>query len=67
MFHITTTLFSHYVRTYKYLLERDGGKPILLNVFFDLHGAAGIAQGAVAASRILTRQINLAGVLALPT
>ncbi|KAI0523627.1 hypothetical protein KFK09_006023 [Dendrobium nobile] len=52
------TLCSRYVRTYKYLLERDAGGPVLPNVFSGFHGAAGIARGAVAAARILTGQMN---------
>ncbi|KAL0903114.1 hypothetical protein M5K25_027467 [Dendrobium thyrsiflorum] len=52
------TLCSRYVRTYKYLLERDAGGPILPNIFSGFHGAAGIARGAVAAARILTGQMN---------
>ncbi|PKA64118.1 putative carotenoid cleavage dioxygenase 4, chloroplastic [Apostasia shenzhenica] len=55
------TLCSRYVRTYKYLLERNAGCPVLPNVFSGFHGAAGIARGAVAAARILTGQMNPAG------
>ncbi|KAH0449067.1 hypothetical protein IEQ34_022867 [Dendrobium chrysotoxum] len=52
------TLCSRYVRTYKYLLERDAGGPVLPNVFSGFHGVAGIARGAVVAARILTGQMN---------
>uniref|UniRef100_A0A6V7QYH2 Carotenoid cleavage dioxygenase 4, chloroplastic n=1 Tax=Ananas comosus var. bracteatus TaxID=296719 RepID=A0A6V7QYH2_ANACO len=52
------TLCSRYVRTYKYLLERDAGGPVLPNVFSGFHGAAGLARGAVAAARVLTGQMN---------
>ncbi|KAK8916370.1 hypothetical protein KSP39_PZI022559 [Platanthera zijinensis] len=55
------TLCSRYVHTYKYLLERDAGAPVLPNVFSGFHGPAGIARGAVAAARILTGQMNPAG------
>lgn len=54
----TATMCSRYVRTYKYLLERDVGGPVLPNIFSGFHGAAGIARGAVAVARILTGQMN---------
>ncbi|WOL04314.1 zeaxanthin 7,8(7',8')-cleavage dioxygenase, chromoplastic [Canna indica] len=52
------TLCSRYVRTYKYLLERDAGAPVLPNVFAGFYGAAGLARGAVSAARVLTGQMN---------
>lgn len=52
------TLCSSFVRTYKYLLERDAGAPVLPNVFSGFHGPAGVARGAVTAFRVLTGQMN---------
>ncbi|EHA8588143.1 9-cis-epoxycarotenoid dioxygenase NCED1, chloroplastic [Cocos nucifera] len=51
-------LCSRYVRTYKYLLERKAGGPVLPSVFAGFHGAGGIARGAVTAARVLTGQMN---------
>ncbi|XP_010910622.2 9-cis-epoxycarotenoid dioxygenase NCED1, chloroplastic [Elaeis guineensis] len=51
-------LCSRYVRTYKYLLEREAGGPVLPSVFAGFHGAGGIARGAVTAARVLTGQMN---------
>ncbi|XP_073010113.1 9-cis-epoxycarotenoid dioxygenase NCED1, chloroplastic-like [Typha latifolia] len=52
------TLCSRFVGTYKYLLERDVGAPVLPSVFSAFHGAAGMARGAVVAARVLTGQMN---------
>ncbi|XP_074558198.1 9-cis-epoxycarotenoid dioxygenase NCED1, chloroplastic [Curcuma longa] len=52
-------LCSRYVRTYKYLLERNAAAPVFPNVFSGFHGFAGLARGAVAAARVFTGQINL--------
>lgn len=51
-------LCSRYVQTYKYLVERDAGAPVLPNVFSGFHGVAGMARGAVVAARVLTGQMN---------
>ncbi|KAG6477892.1 zeaxanthin 7,8(7',8')-cleavage dioxygenase, chromoplastic-like [Zingiber officinale] len=53
-------LCSRYVCTYKYLLERDAGGPVLPNILSGFHGFAGVARGVVAAVRVLTGQMNLA-------
>nr|BAM34602.1 carotenoid cleavage dioxygenase [Lilium brownii var. viridulum] len=52
------TLCSRHVHTYKYLLEREAGAPVLPNVFSGFHGTAGIARGAITAIRVLTGQLN---------
>uniref|UniRef100_A0A0D9VJY7 9-cis-epoxycarotenoid dioxygenase n=1 Tax=Leersia perrieri TaxID=77586 RepID=A0A0D9VJY7_9ORYZ len=52
-------LCSRYVQTYKYLVERDAGAPVMPNMFSGFHGVAGMARGAVAAARVLTGQMNL--------
>lgn len=51
-------LCSRYVQTYKYLLEREAGEPVMPNVFSGFHGLAGMARGAVTAARVLTGQMN---------
>nr|AMY62111.1 putative carotenoid cleavage dioxygenase 4 [Musa troglodytarum] len=51
-------LCSRYVRTYRYLLERDAGAPVFPSIFSAFHGAAGMARGAVSAVRVLTGQMN---------
>ncbi|XP_006647756.2 9-cis-epoxycarotenoid dioxygenase NCED1, chloroplastic [Oryza brachyantha] len=51
-------LCSRYVQTYKYLVERDAGAPVLPNAFSGFHGVAGMARGAVVAARVLTGQMN---------
>lgn len=51
-------LCSRYVQTYKYLLERNAGAPVMPNVFSGFHGVAGLARGAVVAARVLTGQMN---------
>ncbi|KAG8072021.1 hypothetical protein GUJ93_ZPchr0006g45233 [Zizania palustris] len=51
-------LCSRYVQTYKYLVERDAGAPVMPNVFSGFHGVAGLARGAVVAARVLTGQMN---------
>ncbi|CAL4884886.1 unnamed protein product [Urochloa decumbens] len=51
-------LCSRYVQTYKYLVERDAGAPVMPNVFSGFHGLAGFARGAVVAARVLTGQMN---------
>ncbi|KAL6912270.1 hypothetical protein ACP4OV_001075 [Aristida adscensionis] len=51
-------LCSRYVQTYKYLVERDAGAPVMPNVFSGFHGVAGMARGAVVAARVLTGQMN---------
>jgi len=35
-------LCSRYVQTYKYLVERDAGAPVVPNVFSGFHGVAGL-------------------------
>ncbi|CAN6233802.1 unnamed protein product [Urochloa humidicola] len=51
-------LCSRYVQTYKYLVERDAGAPVMPSVFSGFHGLAGLARGAVVAARVLTGQMN---------
>ncbi|CAL5054822.1 unnamed protein product [Urochloa decumbens] len=51
-------LCSRYVQTYKYLVERDAGAPVMPNVFSGFHGLAGFSRGAVVAARVLTGQMN---------
>ena len=51
-------LCSRYVQTYKYLVERDAGAPVMPNVFSGFHGLGGLARGAVVAARVLTGQMN---------
>ncbi|KAM0898118.1 hypothetical protein ACQ4PT_022117 [Festuca glaucescens] len=51
-------LCSRYVQTYKYLVERAAGEPVMPNVFSGFHGMAGMARGAVMAARVLTGQMN---------
>ncbi|KAG8059719.1 hypothetical protein GUJ93_ZPchr0002g23228 [Zizania palustris] len=51
-------LCSRYVQTYKYLVERDAGAPVMPNVFSGFHGVAGLARGAVVAARVLTGQMS---------
>ncbi|CAO1939655.1 unnamed protein product [Urochloa humidicola] len=51
-------LCSRYVQTYKYLVERDAGAPVMPSVFSGFHGLAGFARGAVTAARVLTGQMN---------
>lgn len=51
-------LCSRYVQTYKYIVERNAGEPVLPNVFSGFHGLAGMARGAVTAARVLTGQMN---------
>ncbi|XP_062220037.1 9-cis-epoxycarotenoid dioxygenase NCED1, chloroplastic-like [Phragmites australis] len=51
-------LCSRYVQTYKYLVERDAGAPVMPNVFSGFHGVAGMVRGAVVAARVLTGQMN---------
>ncbi|KAM0828792.1 hypothetical protein ACQ4PT_067307 [Festuca glaucescens] len=51
-------LCSRYVQTYKYLVEREAGSPVVPNVFSAFHGLAGMARGAVTAARVLTGQMN---------
>lgn len=52
-------LCSRYVHTYKYLLERETGGPVLPNFFAGFHGVAGLARAAVMIARVLAGQINL--------
>uniref|UniRef100_A0A1D1Z999 Putative carotenoid cleavage dioxygenase 4, chloroplastic n=1 Tax=Anthurium amnicola TaxID=1678845 RepID=A0A1D1Z999_9ARAE len=56
--HALATFCSRYVRTYRYLVERDAGAPVLPSVFSGFHGLAGLARGAAAAARVLTGQMN---------
>ncbi|WVZ74040.1 hypothetical protein U9M48_022270 [Paspalum notatum var. saurae] len=51
-------LCSRYVQTYKYLVERDAGAPVMPNVFSGFYGVGGLARGAVVAARVLTGQMN---------
>ncbi|KAF8729735.1 hypothetical protein HU200_017701 [Digitaria exilis] len=51
-------LCSRFVQTYKYLVERDAGAPVMPSVFSGFHGLAGLARGAVVAARVLTGQMN---------
>ncbi|XP_073010812.1 9-cis-epoxycarotenoid dioxygenase NCED1, chloroplastic-like [Typha latifolia] len=53
-------LCSRYVHTYKYLLERDAGGPVVPNFISGFHGVAGLARTAVTALKVLTRQMSLA-------
>ncbi|CAI9099054.1 OLC1v1035815C1 [Oldenlandia corymbosa var. corymbosa] len=55
------TFCSRYVKTYKYITERNAGFPIIPNFFSILSGgiAAGAARWAVAAARILTGQFSI--------
>ncbi|CAM0952805.1 unnamed protein product [Alopecurus aequalis] len=53
-------LCSRYVHTYKYLLERNAGEPVLPNILAGFHGVAGVARVAVAVARALTGQMSLA-------
>lgn len=53
------TLCSRYVKTYKYMTERDAGSPVIPNVFSGFNGlTASAARGALAGARILTGQFN---------
>ncbi|KAG9139982.1 hypothetical protein Leryth_010508 [Lithospermum erythrorhizon] len=53
------TLCSRYVRTYKYLLEREAGAPVIPNVFSGFNGlTASAARGALSAARVFTGQFN---------
>ncbi|XP_022979981.1 probable carotenoid cleavage dioxygenase 4, chloroplastic [Cucurbita maxima] len=59
-------LCSRYVKTYKYILERDAGHPVFPNVFSGFNGlTASAARGAVAAGRVLTGQYNPANGIGL--
>uniref|UniRef100_A0ACD5WW24 Uncharacterized protein n=1 Tax=Avena sativa TaxID=4498 RepID=A0ACD5WW24_AVESA len=51
-------LCSRYVQTYKYLVEREAGEPVMPSVFSGFHGLAGLARGAITAARVLTGQMN---------
>ncbi|XP_021893622.1 probable carotenoid cleavage dioxygenase 4, chloroplastic [Carica papaya] len=53
------TLCSRFVKTYKYITERNAGAPIIPNVFSGFNGlTASAARGAVTAARFLTGQFN---------
>ncbi|XP_027080321.1 probable carotenoid cleavage dioxygenase 4, chloroplastic [Coffea arabica] len=55
------TLCSRYVKTYKYMIERDLGSTVMPNVFSGFNGLTpSAARVALAAARILTGQFNLA-------
>ncbi|KDP37806.1 hypothetical protein JCGZ_06708 [Jatropha curcas] len=59
-------LCSRYVKTYKYIKERDAGAPLLPNVFSGFNGlAASAARGALSAARILSGQFNPANGIGL--
>ncbi|CAK9163737.1 unnamed protein product [Ilex paraguariensis] len=52
-------LCSRYVRTYKYVVERDVGSPVIPNVFSGFNGlTASAARGAVTAARVFAGQFN---------
>lgn len=53
------TLCSRYVRTYKYLTERDAGAPLFPNVFSGFNGlTASAARGVLTAAKVVTGQFN---------
>ncbi|PKI76539.1 hypothetical protein CRG98_003090 [Punica granatum] len=59
-------LCSRYVRTYKYLTEREAGSALLPNVFSGFNGlTASAARGALSAARMLAGQFNPANGIGL--
>ncbi|XP_006662219.1 9-cis-epoxycarotenoid dioxygenase NCED2, chloroplastic-like [Oryza brachyantha] len=52
-------LCSRYVRTNKYLLEREAGAALFPNYFAGLQGVAGLARAVVMTARSLTGQIDM--------
>ncbi|KAL3498018.1 hypothetical protein ACH5RR_040750 [Cinchona calisaya] len=55
------TLCSRYVKTYKYITERDTGSPVIPSVFAGFNSlTASAARGALAGARMLAGQFNLA-------
>lgn len=60
------TLCSRYIKTNKYIVERDAGSSVLPNVFSGFHGiTATAARGALSAARVLTGQFNPANGIGL--
>ncbi|CAN1143907.1 Probable carotenoid cleavage dioxygenase 4, chloroplastic [Linum perenne] len=60
------TLSGRYVKTYKYVTERDAGAPVLPNVFSGFNGlTASAARGALSAARIATGMFNPANGIGL--
>lgn len=60
------TLCGRYVKTYKYLTEREVGSPVLPNVFSGFNGlTASAARGALSAVRMLAGQFNPANGIGL--
>lgn len=60
------TLCSRYIKTNKYIVERDAGSSVLPNVFSGFHGiTATTARGALSAARVLTGQFNPANGIGL--
>ncbi|KAK4802143.1 hypothetical protein SAY86_000346 [Trapa natans] len=60
------TLCSRYVKTYKYLIEREAGSPVLPSVFSGFNGlTASAARGALSAVRFLAGQFNPANGIGL--
>lgn len=53
------TLCSRYVKTYKYMTEREAGISVLPNVFSGFNGLVGsAARGSLAAARFIAGQFN---------
>ncbi|XP_075506019.1 putative carotenoid cleavage dioxygenase 4, chloroplastic [Primulina tabacum] len=53
------TFCSRYIKTYKYMVEREIGRPVILNVFSAFNGlAASIARCAVTFGRVLAREYD---------
>ncbi|XP_009611128.1 probable carotenoid cleavage dioxygenase 4, chloroplastic [Nicotiana tomentosiformis] len=53
------TLCSRYVKTYKYIIEREAGSPVIPNVFSGFNGlTASAARGAITAARAIAGQFN---------
>lgn len=60
------TLCSRYIKTNKYIVERDAGSSVLPNVFSGFHGiTATAARGALSAARVLAGQFNPANGIGL--
>lgn len=53
------TLCSRYVKTYKYMIEREAGTSVFPNVFSGFNGLVGsAARGSLAAARFIAGQFN---------
>ncbi|XP_073303638.1 probable carotenoid cleavage dioxygenase 4, chloroplastic [Primulina huaijiensis] len=53
------TFCSRFIKTYKYMVEREIGRPVILNVFSAFNGlAASIARCAVTFGRVLAREYD---------